>query len=168
MSELVNANPIMAQYLPKPTAGFQTFGAVQAAENIQVGQQAGQELGITLQSVAESERSLSQKLAELERKKSEHAQKVQERASVDNEVSRARQELQSAQASFTASQKALQEVAARVQAPQVMDSKNAELDRVAAAAREAEARAMRNIAMANAAQGDNELAAAAARYDMFK
>ena len=71
MSELVNANPIMAQYLPKPTAGFQTFGSQQGAENVGVGLESRDALEAERQAVGSSEAALSQQMAMLEQKKSE-------------------------------------------------------------------------------------------------
>lgn len=116
MSSLVRANPILAQYVPKPTKGFATFGYQQGAQNVVEQQEATTALNAELEEVKTSEQNLKVAIDALNKKKEEYQKKVTERQakeaekiSLANEVvglqgklSQAQSELQNAQADVDA------------------------------------------------------------------
>ena len=122
MSELVKSNPILAQYVPKPTQGFQTFGYEQGAQNVQVQQQATSAFEKEVEEAKVSAESLRVALEELAKKKEEYAAKVTERqqkeaekarlqtevAGLRGQVAQAKTDLSSAQAEVASAQRALQ------------------------------------------------------------
>ena len=122
MSELVKSNPILAQYVPKPTQGFQTFGYQQGAQNVETKQVAEAGLATERQETEQAKAAQANVEAQITAVKSQLEQAKQEKAQLQAEEASAKQQADAA--AQAASQAQAQAQAIKAQADQVRASIN--------------------------------------------
>jgi chromosome segregation ATPase len=120
MSDLVKSNPILAQYVPKPTQGFQTFGYQQGAQNVETQQIAETGLATERQETEQSKAAQANVEAQIASVKSQLEQAKQEKAQLQAEEASAKQQAEAA--AQAASQAQAQAQAVKAQADQARAS----------------------------------------------